>query len=133
MADGTKYDGSFKQNKFHGRGTCRWPDKRYYDGYWVDGLMEDDNALFQWPEGITYRGGYKKGLKHGKGTLEWNKKDTRSEDNWVNGLREGKGKIFWANGTMSKVTWMNGEMIREEEGLEVEQDQLEDIEEDHSL
>jgi len=32
-------------------------------------------------------------------------KNTRSEDEWVDGLRHGDGMIYWSNGTRAKVKW----------------------------
>jgi hypothetical protein len=34
-ADGTKYEGTFDQSKFHGYGTCIWTDGSKYIGEWL--------------------------------------------------------------------------------------------------
>jgi len=36
---GTVYNGSFRNNQFHGPGDCIWPDGRKYSGMWKEGVM----------------------------------------------------------------------------------------------
>ena len=37
MADGKYYEGDFYDDKKQGLGVYNWPDRRQYDGQWVDG------------------------------------------------------------------------------------------------
>jgi hypothetical protein len=35
-ADGSIYEGEFKENNLHGKGRYTWPDGRSFDGDWVN-------------------------------------------------------------------------------------------------
>ena len=39
-ANGSVYDGNWKDNKFNGRGKLTHPSGKQYDGYFKDGLPE---------------------------------------------------------------------------------------------
>jgi len=38
-ADGSKYDGHWKNNKMEGFGKFSWNNGRYYEGEWKDNMM----------------------------------------------------------------------------------------------
>ena len=55
-----KYTGSFDENnKPHGRGKATFSDGRYYEGFFVNGDLSGDNAIFKYPNGDEFRGTFK--------------------------------------------------------------------------
>ena len=55
---GNKYEGKFKNEKFHGEGTYSWSDGRKFIGSWVNGNKIGWGELFL-PDGKKYDGRWK--------------------------------------------------------------------------
>jgi hypothetical protein len=81
----TQYQGGFKDNRRHGRGTCWYPTGEIYTGYWENGK------------------------RHGRGTIYY--QDSKFEGTWVKGKRMGLGVYQTDRFTMSGM-WSD-EMIIE--------------------
>lgn len=67
-SDGSKYVGSWKNDKEHGEGTFTRSDGRKYVGSWKDGKF-DGQGTYTWPDGSKYVGMFKDGKFDGQGTL----------------------------------------------------------------
>lgn len=52
----------------HGKGVFDWPNKRRYEGNYVQEKKEGYGE-FSWPDGKLYKGQWKDGLQHGTGIL----------------------------------------------------------------
>jgi hypothetical protein len=65
---GTKYEGGFRDEKYHGVGTFTVKDGRTYTGDYVEGKKEG-NGTFVWPDGSRYEGEFKNNLQEGKGVF----------------------------------------------------------------
>ena len=50
----------------HGQGKLTWEDQSYYDGSWVQDMMEGE-GLFVWSDKRSYQGEWKNSLMHFKG------------------------------------------------------------------
>lgn len=50
----------------NGRGTFKWPDKRVYEGEYVND-KKHGKGVFTWPDGRKYKGNWVNGKQHGKG------------------------------------------------------------------
>lgn len=69
------YEGEWKKDKRHGRGTGIMADGRRYDGEWEED-MRSGFGIFRWPTtcnrngGDSYAGYWKDSKRHGPGTLK---------------------------------------------------------------
>ena len=92
FADGDKYVGEFRNDKYHGQGT-------YY--YLADNQSKGDK----------YVGEYKDGKPHGQGTYYHLADNQFKGDKYVgefkNYKRNGQGTYTYANGTVVEGTWKN--------------------------
>ena len=61
--DGSKYVGSWKNEKEHGEGTFTWSDGRKYVGSWKDGKLHGEGT-YTWPDGGKYVGMFKDGKRY---------------------------------------------------------------------
>ncbi len=50
----------------NGRGTFKWPDKRIYEGEYLED-KKHGYGIFSWPDGRKYKGYWQNGKQHGKG------------------------------------------------------------------
>lgn len=95
-SDGSKYEGNFKNDKYHGFGVYIWANVK--NGY-----------------ATKYEGNWKNGIQHGQGTMYY--KENRNgyfvkyTGNWVNGQREGQGTCYYKDGSSQSGTWKNGNLI----------------------
>ena len=62
-----KYEGEWKDLKWHGEGTFTYPDGRKYEGQWGYWAF-NGQGTFTFPDGSEYKGEWKDGEKHGQGT-----------------------------------------------------------------
>ena len=81
---GNKYEGKFKNDRFHGEGTYTWSDGRKYLGSWVDGKKMGWGELFS-PDGTKYDGRW-------KDDKIWNAKMYDKESNLIKEIVKGKIK-----------------------------------------
>jgi hypothetical protein len=70
--NGDKYSGNFSNGKFNGRGrydyTKDFKVEAYYDGLWINGRREDDNATYV-GKNYIYNGSYKNDRQNGYATI----------------------------------------------------------------
>ena len=66
-ANGNKYVGEWKDDKFHGQGTETWPDGTKYVGEFRDG-KPNGQGTYTYPDGAKYVGEYRDGKPNGQGT-----------------------------------------------------------------
>ena len=64
--DKTKYQGYVKNGKRHGKGKFTWNSGAYYDGDFVEDVMEG-NGLLVFQDKSTYKGLWKNNLRQGEG------------------------------------------------------------------
>jgi hypothetical protein len=95
----------------NGEFVYTWPDGRRYDGSWKDGKFHG-LGVHTWPNGGKYVGQYKVGLKHGYGVYDWSD-GSKYEGQFANGKRNGQGAQLNANGTIyHNGLWKDDEPIR---------------------
>lgn len=58
--DGGRYEGEFKNAKFHGLGDYYWPSGNHYNGYWQNGRREG-YGRFTWADGGVSEGIWENG------------------------------------------------------------------------
>ena len=66
-ADGTVYDGEWKDGKIHGQGKKTWADGTVYDGEWKDGNYHGQGKMTWATDGTVYDGEWKDDNMHGQG------------------------------------------------------------------
>lgn len=88
-ADGTHYEGQFKDNYIDGEGTFFGKNQKY-DGSWKNGRM------------------------HGAGKSEWFDANGKTSAKYIGeyhyGIKEGYGEYTDSKGVVYKANWVNGEM-----------------------
>ena len=90
---GYKYEGWFKDWRYHNRGVFTWSNGDKYEGEFKKGEKHGQGIYIQ-SEGRKYVGEYKNGLKNGLGTLTYGK-----------GKWEGLQKIDFAQGNVKPSLW----------------------------
>ena len=66
---GTRYVGQVKNNKRSGKGLFYYKDNSYYDGNWKDNRMHGRGSLFDSNGMLLYDGGWYMDNFHGKGRI----------------------------------------------------------------
>lgn len=108
-ANGELYEGLWKNNKRHGEGFFTTPSGYKYNGNWADDdVCGKGNETF--PCKSAYDCNFEGGFPEGQGVLLFTPKvnDYRYEGEFHDGLRHGKGTIFYENGDTYVGTWDHG-------------------------
>lgn len=105
-ADGSTYDGEYKDGKRHGRGKMVFKDGSKYDGDWKADNFEGQGE-FTWPSGAVYNGSFKNGQREGEGSYKY--KDLADFAGMCsNDLIHGSGAFTWKDGRRYEGEWVNG-------------------------
>ena len=107
LNNGSKYQGSFLNGLFHGKGIYIWPIQKTYDGYWINGKMNGEGK-FTYPNGSYYEGKFIKGKKCGLGKYKWDN-DKYYEGNWKNDKQNGY-YMFYDKNKVTKSIWVDGKI-----------------------
>lgn len=110
--DGDRYEGFFKNSKFHGQGLMLWNNgsgSGYsgYKGKFLEGQI-DGYGLYAFANGDTYEGVFEKGKFHGQGIYKYNSGGSYAGE-WVNGVKDGPGVYTFDDGSRRSALWENGE------------------------
>ena len=79
---GEKYEGEWKNGKYHGQGTLTSPDGSKYEGEWKNGVFHGQGT-FTLPTGEKYEGEWKDGKPWNLTICDKNENITGK---WVNGI-----------------------------------------------
>ena len=79
---GEKYEGEWKNGKYHGQGTLTSPDGSKYEGEWKNGLFHGQGT-FTLPTGEKYEGEWKDGKPW---NLTIHDKTENITGKWENGI-----------------------------------------------
>ena len=95
-ANGNKYVGEYRDNKFNGQGTFTFAGGNKYVGEFKDGDF-NGQGTFTWTNGDMYVGEYKNDKRNGQGTFTF-----ASGNNYVGEFKvgdyNGPGTFTWTNG-----------------------------------
>ena len=61
-----KYEGEFRNDVMHGKGSYTYPSGASYSGDWADGKYSG-HGTYQWPDGSFYQGSFVANAIHGEG------------------------------------------------------------------
>lgn len=67
--DGKMYEGEFKNDECHGKGTLYYPDGKRFEGDWKEG-KKHGSGHYHWPNGQRFNVFYQDGVKKGEGYFE---------------------------------------------------------------
>jgi hypothetical protein len=99
---GNKYEGEWKNNKRHGKGTLYFKDGDIYVGEYKDG-KRNGQGVYTWKEdGSKYVGEYKDGKRNGQGVYTWKEDGSKYVGEYKDGKRNGQGIIYFANGQIQE-------------------------------
>ena len=101
-SDGTKYYGEWKEGKITGSGTKTWRDGRKYSGTFKNDKPDGDGTFF-YVDGSKYAGEWKDGKRHGKGTLTYSDGQTYV-GRFAAGLPYGDGLCIDQSGSSNACT-----------------------------
>jgi hypothetical protein len=108
----TRYEGSFRNNKFHGHGMFNNEPNGVFEGEFIDGVMNGTGKYSKGSE--RYAGEFKNGLFHGHGMYCYSNGD-RYEGGFTNGKKDGKGVFYKSNNEIIEEEWDNGFKKKKEE------------------
>lgn len=95
--NGSKYVGTVKDGKMHGKGTYIFRQGTKYVGEFVNGRIEGKGVMTT-PDGTVSVGTFKNGVLDGYGTIKW-KNGTHYEGETKAGRMEGNGKLWYYDGS----------------------------------
>ena len=95
---GNKYIGEWKNDKFNGKGRLFSTNGDYYEGYFIDGIIEGIGMFYSKVRGYKYLGEFKNNKFHGRGKLVYDDKMTYEGD-FIEGYKDGKGKLVFSDGS----------------------------------
>lgn len=90
---GFVYEGNWVNDKPNGEGVELYPDGSRYEGHFVDGVKNDDNAAYRWANGKVYTGPFKNGYMEGQGKLVMEKGKGEYIGEFSRNLKVGHGKM----------------------------------------
>ncbi|PNW80755.1 hypothetical protein CHLRE_07g328350v5 [Chlamydomonas reinhardtii] len=94
---GERYQGSWKDNKKHGKGTVIYKNSDKYEGDWANDMRHGLGTLWLYRDGkyvVRYNGEWRADQPTGHGTFFADNGDTY-EGEWLNGRRHGKGRAVY--------------------------------------
>ena len=110
-ANGSVYEGDFKNGELGGAGTFTDENGDKYTGSFRGGIPEGyGNVVFT--DGHSYEGEWKKGSINGKGVMSYTNGD-RFEGNFKNGIKQGEGRYICADGRVIIQTFTDGRLTDE--------------------
>ncbi|TNV77956.1 hypothetical protein FGO68_gene11802 [Halteria grandinella] len=107
-ADGDVYEGEWKDDKAHGFGKYYHTDGARYEGYWRED-KQHGHGKETWPDGACYEGEYKDGKKDGYGKFHWADGSTY-QGQFIDNNIHGTGIYTWADGRQYNGDWVNNKM-----------------------
>ncbi len=89
-----KYEGSFKNGKFHGKGSLtNYQNIKRYEGDFENGVYSGYGKLYEYGL-LKYEGEFKNGWFNGYGKYYYLQNKKKYEGNFVNGEYNGFGKLY---------------------------------------
>ena len=107
-ADGDKYDGEWKDDRRHGKGTViyRGADGAVvekFEGDWFEGKMHGHGRYVYADSGV-YQGQWVDSKMYGKGTYVF-PNGNKYEGEWVDDVKDGYGVLTYVNGERFEGYW----------------------------
>ena len=105
------YNGFFKNDKRHGKGTYTWNTGHKLIGTFYNGNPTYGTYTYigKW-KGDKYVGNFNNWNRHGQGTYYYKNGNIYSGE-WQNGKKHGKGTLTFKSGKVQKGNWKNDKFI----------------------
>ena len=115
--NGDVYKGEWLAGKRQGEGIMTYANKDIYDGQWKNG-HKDGQGMMKFHNGDVYEGEFSKNKMHGKGTHTYATGDVY-EGKFSKGKMHGEGTYTYAAGDLSKSIgeWKDGKKCGEFENI----------------
>jgi hypothetical protein len=107
---GDKYTGGWFNNKRNGQGTLILANGTKLIGIWKDNLLNGQGQLIK-PNGDNYKGWWKDGNANGNGVFTW-ANGYKYEGEWKDGNPSGKGTLITKTNKKHTGIWKNGELAQ---------------------
>jgi len=104
---GDLYEGGFKNDRIHGFGTITFRDGRKFKGKCDCGRMVEGTMSYQ--DGSSYDGSWVNGMRDGHGRIVWSD-NAFYDGSFKEGEFNGFGKMVWSDGGWYEGEWLNGRM-----------------------
>ena len=116
FANGDRYVGEFKDNKYNGQGTYFFLADNQLNGNKYIGEFKDGNLNGQgtltFADGDKYLGQFKNGTQHGQGTYT-SANGNQFFGEWKDGMRNGQGTMYASNGSVTRQgIWADNKFVR---------------------
>ena len=99
-SNGTRYEGGFQNGEKHGHGMQFGADgRKTSEGQFRQGLRHGTSTIFNNDGSKAYEGQFRHGVKHGQGIL-FNADGSRYEGQFEDNLKQGRGMLYGANDTL---------------------------------
>jgi hypothetical protein len=113
-AIGHRYVGEWTENRKSGFGFMYYSNGAIYEGEWKNDLRQGKGKLTLLPNTSveeSYDGDWDNDQWHGKGVYRYRKNEgTVYEGDWVYGIREGQGKLSFADGSFYRGEFKKDQM-----------------------
>ena len=109
-SDNSKYDGEFKNNTPHGRGTFLYSNGGKYIGDIFEGRRHGHGALYC-DNGDVYEGNFNNGKADGQGVILY-ADGIKYEGEFKNFKRHGMGKIYFTDGRVEMSNWEENKRVK---------------------
>ncbi|CAK4085668.1 unnamed protein product [Aphanomyces euteiches] len=109
-ANGIEYDGEWKAALRDGQGTMKYGSGNVYQGQWIAGVKCGHGVMHWFDKMEQYDGDWLDDKQHGNGVHVWKAQDKRGnryEGEFANGVRDGFGVFYYANGARYEGHWEN--------------------------
>ena len=109
--DTSSYKGSFRHGMFHGQGVFCDADYRVYTGEFESGV--EHGAGEEWfSDGSVFRGEFKEGKRNGVGSFVNKNGEFEYSGEWIDGLMEGEGVLYYKTPLSSSIDIQQNEEYR---------------------
>ncbi len=129
------YEGDIAGKNAHGKGKVIYSEGDRYEGDFVNGMFDGQGKYYAKNGSLIYEGQYKEFRKNGKGIYYYLGTDAKYDGhwkddlengagtfysssgvfqgNWINGEKQGKGKMMWQDGTIYEGNYDKGVLTGE--------------------
>ena len=112
------YNGGWLNDKRHGKGTMEWSDRSNYQGDWQNDT-EHGHGEMRYDNGDTYVGNFKDGLRSGQGVFNYHLQRgkthiLRYNGSWHQDLQHGIGEVTWTDACVQNMTYVNGKVTKKQ-------------------
>lgn len=107
-ADGSTYEGEFREDRLEGRGTLKRANGQTASGQFVAGYLSGQGVM-TWANGTIYEGAFVVGSPQGQGTMRF-ADGSQYTGGFISGKYSGKGRLEYAEGGQCEADFVDGQL-----------------------